>query len=165
MVTHVDEVTINADGSIAPINATKTGVRQLSNFDPYKVTEAETFSNMAGLKTVAINEASTTYGSVNMAVSDISNGDWSEVSGVDFGNEAPKTFTAKVASNLEGNYIKICADKADGQCLGYVKLPNTGSEDKYEEVKADITGITGVHDLYFVYAGKGFQFDSWSFGK
>lgn len=163
--THVDEVTVNADGSIAPINATKTGVSQLSNFDPYKVTEAETFSNMAGLSTAAISEASTTYGSVNMAVTDISDGDWSEVSGVDFGNEAPKTFTAKVASKLEGNYIKICADKADGQCLGYVKIPNTGSEDKYQEVKADITGITGVHDLYFVYAGKGFKFDSWSFGK
>lgn len=161
--TQMDEVKVNADGTIALVNATKTGVAQISNFDPYKTTEAETIANSAGVTTKAINESSSTYGSVNMAVTDISKGDWLGVTGVDFGTTGAKTFTAKVASKIDGNAIKICLDSATGPVVGYLGVPNTGSDDKYTEATATITGATGKHDLYFVFAGDGFQFDSWSF--
>lgn len=47
--------------------------------------------------------------------------------------------------------------------LSYLSVPNTGSEDKYVESTATATGATGKHNLYFVFAGDGFLFDSWSF--
>ncbi len=163
--THVDTVTINEDGSIPSIQGTKFGVEQVKNFNPYQVTEAETMAWMGGINTIQIAEESSVFGKVNHVVTDITTGDWIGLSNVDFGDNAPVIFTAKVSSKLTGNVIRITVDAVDGDCLGYLEVPNTGSLEKYAEVTAKVNGVTGVHNLFFTFSGEGFQFDNWSFGK
>ncbi|HWT74377.1 MAG TPA: glycoside hydrolase family 43 protein [Mobilitalea sp.] len=163
--THVDEVQINDDGSIQSVIATKFGVKQLSNFDPYKVNEAETMAWMGGITTKRIDESSSNYGAINLAVTDITTGDWIGLSNVDFGDTTPTTFTAKVSSEYAGNVIKIAADKQDGESIGYLEVPKTDSSDKYVEVTVNVSQITGAHNLFFIFNGQGFNFDSWSFKK
>lgn len=163
--THIDSFNPNADGSLPTITATRFGVKQIANVDPYNTNEAETMAWNAGITTKSVVEESINYGIVNRAIDTIEEGDWIGVTGVDFGNTPAKTFTAKVASTTEGNVIKICADSKDGDVIGYLEVPNTGSEDTFTEVTVNISEINGVHDLYFVFAGEQYLFDSWSFGK
>lgn len=50
-----------------------------------------------------------------------------------------------------------------GIAIGYLEVPNTGSLNNFEEVTIDVTNITDKKDLFFIFAGEGFQFDAWSF--
>lgn len=163
--THIDEVTINKDGSIEQIGASKFGVKQLLNLDPYKRIEAETMAWMGGISSMEVEESSGSFGITNNVVTEIQSGDWIGISKADFGNDAPKEFIAKVSSNTSGNIIKITVDSLQGECLGYLEIPDTGDTGNYAEVAVDINGVTGVHNLFFTFYGKGFQFDAWSFSK
>ncbi|HKL78801.1 MAG TPA: glycoside hydrolase family 43 protein [Mobilitalea sp.] len=161
--THVDEVTIKEDGSIKNVKASKFGVEQISKLNPYIVTEAETMAWMGGISVKMVKEPSSLYGEINSVVHEIQTGDWIGLSDVDFGGSAPGTFTAKVASEIAGNIIRITVDKVDGECLGYLEVPNTESLEKYAEVTVNLSGVAGVHNLFFTFSGNGFLFDSWSF--
>lgn len=163
--THVDEVIIREDGSIENINASKSGVKQLKNLDPYRMTEAETFAWMGGVITGKASLPSKTFGVVNQVVTGLTTGDWIALSDVDFGGQAPTTFTAKVSSEFTGNLIQITVDTADGECLGYLEVPNTGSAEEYREITVPVKGVTGVHKLFFTFCGEGFQFDCWQFNR
>ncbi len=163
--THVDEVTINEDGSIQNIKASRFGVEQLQNLDPYQVTEAETFAWMGGVSTGKAGIDSSTYGTVNYALTDLTTGSWIGLSNVDFGDTAPTSFTAKVSSEFTGNLIRITVDSADGEVLGYLEVPNTGSTAEYKEITVEIKGVNGIHNMFFTFCGEGFRFDTWSFAK
>lgn len=163
--THVDKVTVNEDGTFQSTIATKTGVDQLANFDPYKVTEAETMAWQGGIARKKIKDESVTYGKVNGALYELTTGDWIGLSNVDFGDKGPATFTARVSSEVAGNVIKICADDANGEVIGYYEVPKTENADTFVEVTVDVNKITGVHNLFFVFSGEGFAFDSWKFNQ
>ena len=94
----------------------------------------------------------------NMCVTGINTGDWIGLSCVDFANGA-KQFVAKVASANSGA-IKICIDKIDGKCIGYLNVGNTNGG--FADVTAKIKRVSGKHDLFFVFAGE-FEFDGWQF--
>ncbi len=162
---NVDEVTISEEGTIKPIIGTRTGVKQVKNFDPFTENEAETFAWMGGVTTKAVEEKSPLYGKTNLVVNIMETGNWVGISNVDFGTTGTAYFTAKVSSKMSGNVIKICLDRPDGEAIGYIEVPNTGSENKYKEVTTKINKAQGLHNLFFVFAGKEFQFDSWKFEK
>lgn len=161
--THVDEVTINEDGTIRNVMASKFGVEQISKLNPYIVTEAETMAWMGGISVKMVKEPSSIYGEINAVVDDIETGDWIGLSDVDFGDTAPSTFTAKVASEFAGNVIRITVDKLEGECLGYLEVPNTGGVEDYAEVTVNVNGVAGLRNLFFTFSGNGFLFDSWHF--
>jgi arabinoxylan arabinofuranohydrolase len=163
--TNVDEVIVSSDGTIKPIIGTRTGVKQVKNFDPFIENEAETFAWMGGITTKAIEGESKLYGKTNLAVNVTETGDWIGISNVDFGATGADCFTAKVSSMASGNAIKICLDNPESEAIGYLEVPNTGSENIYKEVTAKINKVQGVHNLFFIFAGKEFQFDSWKFEK
>ena len=101
-------------------------------------------------------------------VSDIHNGDSIVVRVLDFGTASPKSFTASVASALQGGKIEVHADKPDGKLLCTLTVPYTGGWEKWQTVDANLNEeITGVHDLYFLFKGnqgaKLFNFDWWQF--
>jgi arabinoxylan arabinofuranohydrolase len=160
---HVDETTVEKDGTIMPVTATRAGVRQLKYLDPFVHNEAETIAWMGGISVVQCIEKSPLYGKTNLAVGEIETGDWTGLSKVDFGNKGAISFTARVSGGTEGNLIKICLDKPDGDAIGYLKIPQTGGVNKYQSVTTEIKTVKGVHDLFFVFAGQGFEFDSWKF--
>lgn len=163
--THVDRMVVTEDGKIEPVQATLTGVKQVRPFDPYQRVEAETMAWSAGIETLPTKEPSAVFGPINMVVAGMKDGSWLGLAGVDFGAGGPRTFTAKVASTVPGNAIKIAVDRPDGEAIGYVEVPVTGSLDRFQDVTVEVQGPGGVHDLFFVFAGDGFYFDAWEFGR
>lgn len=152
--TNVDKVTISEDGKIQPVTGTYTGVEQTKALNPFNYTEAETMAWNGGIETRY------TQGT-DICVTSINTGDWIGLAGVDFADGATQ-FTAKVSSN--GNCaIKICLDKVDGECVGYLNVGNTNGQ--FAETSANlIKTVNGKHDLFFVFAGE-MEFDSWQFSK
>ncbi len=163
--THVDEVTVNEDGSINTIKMSRFGVEQVVNLDPYQVIEAETMAWMGGITTRKLEDTNDNLGPVNNVITDLQSGNWIGLSNVDFGDAAPTKFEAEVASARAGNVIRITVDAVEGKCLGYLEVPNTNSVDEFVKVSTEITGVTGVHKLFFTFYGEDFQFDNWTFHR
>lgn len=161
--THIDELRLNEDGTISMGKGTKEGVKQLHNFDPYRTVPAATMRTMGGIETKPVGETATKYGSGDMVVTGIDAGDWINISKVDFGEEGAKTFSAEfaVADGAATNgALAIRLDSVNGEDVGYAEV--TGSGKVTVEL---LKPVTGVHNLYFLFAGSGYDFCSWSFGK
>ena len=151
--TSVDKVTVSADGKIERVTGTYEGVPQLKDFDPFQLTQAETMAWEAGIETEYAE------GSTNLVVNTKA-GSWMGLAGVNFGDGAGK-FTAKVSSNGLPAAIKICIDKVDGECVGYLSVNSADMTD------ASVTfdkPVTGKHDLFFVFSGE-MKIDTWQFAK
>lgn len=161
--THIDKLEFNEDGTIKPVWGTSKGVGQVGSLNPYQINEAETMAWCGGISTSRTNEPSHEFGPINMVVSDMSTGSYIGVAGVDFGENGPERFTAKVASVTDGNVIKIVAGNIYDEAIGYLKVPNTGSLEKFEEVTINVKNVTGKKNLFFIFAGDGFYFDAWRF--
>lgn len=74
-------------------------------------------------------------------------------------------FTLIFFSTLQANTITTNEIPGDlnGEAIGYLKVPNTGSLDRFEEVTIRVKNLTGKKDLFFIFAGDGFYFDAWRF--
>lgn len=164
--TQIDAVSINEDGSIAPITMTKAGVGGEGYLNPYEKVEAETMQSMGGITTEQYGSQSTYFGSGNMIVEDITTGSWLAVSGVDFGEEEKKdlTFTASVRA-YDGSYgvIKICLDSPENEAIALLEVVPDETED-FREVSTALTApVSGSHKLYFLFFGADYALDYWYF--
>ena len=159
----VEEFKFNADGTFPLIHPTDKGVAPIGTLSPYERVEAETMAFSNGVKT-EVNSKTGVY------VSEIHDGDYIKLQAVDFGAAAPKTFEASVACALRGGTIEIHADSIGGVKMAEVKVPGTGGWEEWQTVAASIQqGVSGVHDIYFVFKGrkgvKLMNFDWWKFGR
>lgn len=157
----IEEFKYNKDGSFPTILPTSAGVQPIGTMNPKNRVEAETMAFSKGVK-VEQNAETGVY------VSDIHSGDSIVVRVLDFGTTSPKSFTASVASALQGGKMEVHADKPDGKLLCTLTAPYTGGWEKWQTVDANLNEeITGVHDLYFLFKGnqgaKLFNFDWWQF--
>lgn len=103
-------------------------------------------------------------------VSDIQNGDYIKVREVDFGEQSPRSFTAAVASALQGGSLEVHLDSLRGQRIVRLEVPRTGGWEAWQTLKADVQpSVIGKHDLFFTFRGnkgaKLFNFDWWKFEK
>lgn len=162
--TNADEVMINSDGSIQSINGTRTGVKQITNFNPYEKVLATTMSRNAGISVIEEEKKSFKDPQI-VSLGDIEDGDWIKVSGVDFGEQSPKTFTIKYSSEGGSGAVKVCSDSPEGNVITYVEIDDTGSYNKYTEITMPVKDVTGVHDIYLVFAGSGYHINEWNFTK
>ena len=149
--THVEEMSITADGAIQRVSGSFAGVKQIKAFNPYQKNEAETMAWNAGITTKPTKKRSTIYGEVNMVVTDMTTGSFTGLAGVDFGETGPKSFTAKVASLSAGNTITIHIGGPEGEAIGKVEVPKTGSLEEFVEVTVEVEKVKGRHDLFFVF--------------
>ena len=158
--TGITQLTVHDDATIDLVRqAGLDKLEQVSTLNPFTRIEAETIAVMAGIDTVCA-EQGTTCG--NMVVTDINDGDWLALYGVDFGAGA-KTITMSVHAD-EGvtGCIQLHQDKPRGPVIGYVTITPTG--DGYQEITADLTQpIEGVHNLTFLFSGEGYTIDAWQF--
>ena len=157
----IEEFKYNKDGSFPTILPTSAGVQSIGTMNPKNRVEAETMAFSKGVK-VEQNAETGVY------VSDIHSGDSIVVRVLDFGTTSPKSFTAGVASALQGGKMEVHADKPDGKILCTLTAPYTGGWEKWQTVDVNLNEeITGVHDLYFLFKGnqgaKLFNFDWWQF--
>lgn len=159
----VEEFTYQPDGTFPIINATAEGVRPIGTLCPYNRVEAETMAWSKGVRS-EWNEDTGVY------LSDIHNGDYIKVREVDFGQQQPLRFEARVASALQGGWLEVRTDSVAGPLVAQVKVPYTGGWEKWQTVEALVERpLVGKHDLYFVFKGlkglKLFTFDWWRFDQ
>lgn len=164
--TNVDKLVLNENREPSKSTGTRAGVAQLKLVDPYTEIKAVTLSNSAGVTTKQYGETAKKCGSGDMILSDIKSGAWTSVSGVDFGTTGASEieFTVNVKeTNVNSDYrgaIKVCLDTPSAEAVGYAVIEN----EKAEGVKVVASfdqPVTGQHNVYFIYAGEGYDVYSW----
>ena len=147
----VAEMHYNADGTIQKIDFwPENGVAQVEDFDPYKRVEAETMSWSEGVKSRNAKDVG------NVILTNIGNGDYTKISGVEFGDAGAESFSASVLNVKKASSITVRLDKVDGEVIGKVEFSKDGL------VTTQLTGAVGKHDVFFVFAGD-FEADYWEF--
>lgn len=145
------------DGSITQVTYSTDGVPQVGNLNPYARVEGETMNAQSGIKTETCTEG-------GMDVTQISNGDWIRLRGVDFGSKGATSFAARVASAAGGGSIELRMGSTTGTLIGTCDVPATGGAQTWSNVTCDVTGATGVKDLYLRFTGSGtFNLNYWQF--
>ncbi|GAB3841877.1 hypothetical protein GCM10029963_13920 [Micromonospora andamanensis] len=163
---HIQELAFNPDGTIQQVVGTYAGVDQVRDFDPYRVFEAETFGWSKGVATVKVDGGSAQFGDAapNLVVRDIDDGDWTALSSVDFGDGA-SSVTAKVRPLASGGSIQIRLGEVTAPVVA--TIPVDAPPGEWTELTAELDGVSGVHDVYFTYAGPAgvdlFELDTWAF--
>lgn len=138
--THVDVMPVNGD-NFGNAQGTLTGVKQLEDVDPYELNHFYTSAWQAGIDVYGLGDTATFY----------NRGDWTGVSGVNFSKGA-KSISVNGGS-AKGATVRVSTGSPSGQVIGYITIPATGDNYKYTDVVADISGVTGKQDLFFVASG------------
>lgn len=168
----VDEFAYNEeDGTIPKSDMTLEGPKAVRSLDPYEKTEAETIAWEENVETEGGPREENWDGRINLC--DIKNGSYVKVKNVDFGEKGAVKFNASVAKGDDSKAaIGLYLDSADGTQIGQLDVTNTGGEEEYKTLSADVSGATGEHDLYLVFTGEEsensstlFKFDYWQFEK
>ena len=147
----LSEMKYNADGTIQKIDFwPDNGVAQLEDFDPYKRVEAET---MSWGEDVRVRKSGTAG---NTVITNLSEGKYTKISGVEFGDAGAESFSASVLSVKKASSITVRLDKVDGEIVGKAEFSADGL------VTVPLSGAVGKHDVFFVFAGD-FEADYWEF--
>ena len=142
----IEELYFDADGGIRRVEYTTNGVAQIAPLNPFTRVEGETFCAQSGVETAAGRDG-------GMYLTELDNGDWIKVAGIDFGTKGPKKFLARVASAAGGGNIELRLGEREGRLIGTCKVNSTGGDEEWKEVSCEVSDVTGVHDLYFVFTG------------
>lgn len=158
--THIDAFEMQEDGTIGEIRQTLRGRKQIRHVDAYRQNAAACFAVMAGVDT-AENHGG------DMVLTDIDSGDFIKVAGVDFAQESSGQFAAalrRAEDKTADGAVQVRIDSTDGELLA--SLPVGGLTDgvTFVECKtALLTTVQGVHDLYLIFDGEGYEVGSWQF--
>ncbi|WP_084203820.1 glycoside hydrolase family 43 protein [Paenibacillus rhizosphaerae] len=162
--THLNRVILDEDGAIQSIEADMAGVEQIKPLNPYDRVGAETIAWCAGVNVRKLQTDGLEQGEDRMVLTDIHHGDWTAVSGVDFGAGA-SAFSASVSCANDGGVIELLLDSPEGKSIGTLQVSSTGGQ--WSEMAAPVSGAEGVHDLFLIFKGKPdielFQIDYWQF--
>lgn len=165
--TSIEKINIAEDGSIGIIPQTLTGCEQFVNVDAYTEQNATMMACQAGIEVVAADANSKTYGCGRMAVGEIDSGDFTVVRGVDFGHKDANTIAMKLKRTEEVDdncVIQIRENNFKGDTVAYIPVTMDVKEESFVTVTASLEKkMNGVHDLYFVFCGKGYEVLSWQF--
>ena len=171
------EITYNADGTIqeVPYWLDQEPMKQLHWLNPYQRVEAETMAWGYGLKSAKMGIENTgvvanmpeSTGRRNMYITDIDNGEYIRLRGVDFGEKGAKSFSIMAAAEGAGCTVTLRLDSQKGPVIGSAVIKATGSLDNYRAFAAKIQKATGVHDLYLCFGDADGQvrLDWWTFKK
>jgi arabinoxylan arabinofuranohydrolase len=156
----LERLEYNTDGTIREVAYTTDGLQQLANLSPYSRVEAETINAESGIETEPCSEG-------GMNLTEISNGDWVRIRGVDFGSMGARSFSARVSSGASGGNIELRLGTATGTLVGTCAVAGTGDWQTWTNSSCDVTGATGVNDLVLRFTGTGtsrlFNLNHWQF--
>ena len=80
--------------------------------------------------------------------------DWIRIPYVNLGIDAKSlSILLSVAPGSAGQFIDIRMDSQSGPVIGTLTTASTGDWDAYRYQSVNLTGASGVHDLYFVFRG------------
>jgi arabinoxylan arabinofuranohydrolase len=160
------EMPYNADGTISKLpwfgdNVPEPGVAPVGTLNPYDTIQAETICFAKRVRTEPCQDVGGT-----MNVDSIHNGDYIKVREVDFGKDDADAFEARVASATGGGSIELHLDSESGPLAGTCIVTGTGGWQTWKTVSCDVSGVQGVHDLFFKFTGGSgllFNFNWWKF--
>ncbi|QGQ98963.1 carbohydrate-binding protein [Paenibacillus psychroresistens] len=78
-------------------------------------------------------------------------GNYAKFGGIDFGAEGASKVKVEAATPNAAGEIAFVLDDPKGAPFATVKYESSGDWQKYVWSEADVTGVTGVHDLYVVF--------------
>ena len=169
-------ITYRADGTIeeVPYWLDQKPMEQLHWLNPYQRVEAETMAWGYGLKTAKMGIANTgvvkdmpySTGRRNMYVTDIDDGEYIRLRGVDFGSKVPASFELLAASRGTCT-VTLRLDGIYGSVVGALTIHPTRSLDDYQPFVAQVQHAVGVHDLYLCFSDVSGEtrLDCWNFKK
>lgn len=156
----VEQFNYNTDGSIPKMTMTGGITKGVGTLNPYIRTEAETIAFSQGVKMEGTR-------STGLYITSIHDGDYIKIRDVDFGAKGASKFTALTSSRYHGGNIELRLDSPEGELIGTLQTSYTGEWDNWEPFSTNISGATGIHDLYLVFKGRTphelFNFDYWIF--
>lgn len=148
--THVNEVVINQE-NISDAKGDLKGISQISNLNPYTLNSMSTMAWQGGIKVTGEGDTQV----------EMSAGSWLGVSNAEF--TGTSSILIKAASE-NGAVIKVCTDSPDGEALGYINIPATGSSPILKDITADVSNIACIKNLFFVSSADCIAY-SWQFSK
>ncbi|GAA3210238.1 glycoside hydrolase family 16 protein [Streptomyces thermocoprophilus] len=119
------------------------------NRDAYSPIQAESYDSQSGTITEATSDSG---GGQNIGA--IANGDWALYKGVDFGSTPARQFYARVASGAGAGVsglVEVRLDSRSNAPIGSFALANTGGWQSWRTVPANISSVTGTHDVYLTF--------------
>ena len=170
------EINYLPDGTIAevPYWLDQQPMKQLHWLNPYQRVEAETMAWGYGIKTAKMGIENTgvvekmpfSTGKKNMYVTNIDNGEYIRLRGVDFGSVGAKQFILSAAATGSCT-VTLRLDSADGPVIGMATVKPSGNLDKYKSFGTKVKNASGVHDLYICFdnASGDVRLDWWTFKK
>jgi hypothetical protein len=87
--------------------------------------------------------------------SQLGNGDYLEYSNVSFGTAGSTQFDARVASGAAGGVsglVEVVLDSPTSAPVGSFAVGNTGGWSSWETIPANISKVTGTHNVYLVFS-------------
>ncbi|WP_405621857.1 glycoside hydrolase family 16 protein [Streptomyces sp. NBC_00076] len=119
------------------------------NRDAYGTIQAESYDTQSGTTTETTSD---TGGGQNLGA--LANGDWALYKGVNFGSTAARQFVARVASGVSGGasgLVEVRLDSRTATPVGSFALASTGGWQSWRTVPANISSVTGTHDVYLTF--------------
>ncbi|MBQ2675362.1 MAG: family 43 glycosylhydrolase [Prevotella sp.] len=151
------EIQYQADGTIreVPYWLDQKPLLQLHWLNPYQRVEAETMAWGYGLNIVGVG---------NTCITDLNDGEYIRVRGVDFGSKSARQFSMTAAAKGSAT-ITLHLNSQDGPVIGSVTIKDTGSTDRFCQFTTKVKGATGVHDLYLTFdkTSGDVRLDYWQF--
>ena len=119
------------------------------NRDAYSTIQAESYDSQSGTST----EATTDTGG-GQDIGSLANGDWALYKGVNFGSTAATQFIGRVASGAASGVsglVEVRLDSRTSTPIGSFAVGSTGGWQSWRTVPANISGVTGTHDVYLTF--------------
>ncbi|MFF0268532.1 glycoside hydrolase family 16 protein [Kribbella sp. NPDC004536] len=115
----------------------------------YGTLQAEAYNQQSGM---GLETTTDTGGGQNLM--QIGNGDWAQYRGIDFGSTRATQFVARVASGAAGGVsglVEVRLDSRTNPPIGSFAIANTGGWQSWRTVPANISSVTGTHDVYLTF--------------
>ncbi|GGK87776.1 glycoside hydrolase family 16 protein [Streptomyces flaveus] len=119
------------------------------NRDAYSAIQAESYDSQSGVSTESTSDSG---GGQNIGA--LANGDWALYRGVTFGSTTATQFQARVASGAPSGVsglVEVRLDSRTSTPIGSFAVGNTGGWQSWRTIPANISGVTGTHDVYLTF--------------
>ncbi|MER5526523.1 glycoside hydrolase family 16 protein [Streptomyces sp. NPDC002677] len=120
------------------------------NRDAYSAIQAESYDGQSG-----VTAETTTDTGGGQDIGYLANGDWALYKGVNFGSTAATQFYARVASGAASGVsglVQVRLDSPSNAPVGSFAVGNTGGWQTWTTVPANISAVTGTHDVYLTFS-------------
>jgi beta-glucanase (GH16 family) len=144
LVDYVRVYTRGGSGQPQPTTSSPTTAPTTapSQRDAYSPIDASAFNASSG---VAVSGST---------IGPVGNGEWVRFNGVDFGSSASIDFVAPRAPGAAGGVsglVEVRIGSATAQPIGSFAVANTGGWSSWTNVPGNVSGVTGVHDVYLTF--------------